>query len=338
MMDRKKLDRTLAEGRRILAVTRGAVGAGVDWWVKELVQLLPRRAAELLSGSARIAVIPLGAVRPAEAEPPRGGAVLILLDAAHLLIDRFRVPAANPARMRQMMGFEATRRTPYRAEDILFDFAVVETGSGDAGMLVELAVAPLTLVQQAQAAGAGLGYGTVAVGAFADERGEPRYAFAKTRQRRVFRLRRPEAVLAGALVLLSCSLGYVVYDHFATARDLARQVAAIKAEAGAVQKRKAQIDALSHASAFLADRNRRPKILGILREVTHALPDDTSLSEFSLAGSELRLVGSSAAAAGLIERLATVEGFEKPRFRAPITPEGDKGTEHFDISVTVRGR
>ena len=345
---------------------RAVTAAAGHWWLSELAAMIPAPIRRTILRPADMAVIHIkgseavvrhsraGNVTEIRREPlarlsqvvvspvPSRRPALVLLDPEISYIDRFKVPAAAQARLRQAVSFEVERRSPFRSKDAPFDFSITGRNDNEKTFDIEWATIPADLVGIAQNNAHKLGYFPVAVGLPDTTQANLKYTFARQKLSRSFHPDRAMTVLLAALALFLGALIYAGHGYLAQAAAAADQIAALKPAAEKAQKTKTSAEAMLKALAVIAARTNEPKVLDVLEGVTTALPDDSWVSEFAINGDQLRLAGYSAAASSLPERLAAIPLFDHPQFRAAITPEaGDKGgatIDRFDIGLTISGR
>lgn len=149
------------------------------WWSGELLQLVPERLSALhgatrlpmvtLEGDDLVLVEPRGAVGPQSRvslatldEDTRRAATRALLEHAgeargrvrlrlargEALVRRVTMPAATEENLRQVLEFEMDRLTPFRSQDVYFDYQVVGRDAAAAQIAVRVAVALRDLVDR----------------------------------------------------------------------------------------------------------------------------------------------------------------------------------------------
>jgi general secretion pathway protein L len=352
----------------IMRFTRSAgpaIAATFHWWLAELSAMLPPKIKQSLvhardstviyidPDSATIFQIDAGGSAteifrgPVDKPDIQGlpasrltAAVALPSEAAY--IERSRLPAAAQPRLRDAVAIEAARRSPFRRAEALFDFRITGRTAGGKLLEIEWAAVPAERVQAAQAATRRLGYFPAAVGLAPPGATKLDFVFQRQKPPLSFRLRPGTAAMFLSFLFFLAALTAATCHQVAQAEALERQAASLKPAADKAQKTAADLDALQKALTAVAQHTAEPRTLDILRAVTDALPDDSWVSEFTLNGDQLRLVGSSAIAPSLPERLAAVPLFDHPQFRAPITPLANspsgKNLDRFDISLTIPSR
>ena len=336
------------------------------WWLTELQDMVPAGLKRKIGVFSEYTVVHLGAdmvtvqhwdtagsltSHTADlgkqrnnliASLPEGKPVFVGIDIANALTGKLTVPAAAEMRLSQAVAFEIERLCPFRIADARFDYAVSGRDRKSKTLTVEWAVVPTALVERSCDAVAKLGLQPFAIGVAGGQPRSPRYTFARYHQARPFRIGKPAAALIAGVLFFAFAAAYAGYASEASRQHILAEIDASKTKAEQAKALRTQTQAMTAAIARLADRTRAPKPALILAEIAQALPDETWVQKFSMNGAEVRLIGVSAAASELIERLAASSLLHNPRFQAPITVAGgtqDKSKlENFDIAATVQAQ
>ncbi len=244
-------------------------------------------------------------------------------------------PAAVEENLREVLTFELDRRTPFAAGEARFAYRIVDRDRSKGQIRVALAVAPRATIAEAMTLAERLGASVEELDLSADPgSGELLTGLhdgetpgARTRHGRSRRL---AAVAAAAIALAAAALP-VWRSHQETVQ-LRGQVAAARSAAGQAAKLEDEIARLSGDAAFLIARKQRDaSAIALLAEVTHQVPDDTWLEDFSFDATDLSLRGYSSSSSALIKRLSASNLMTDPHFESPVTVEGASGRERFEI-------
>lgn len=342
----------------------------VRWWLDGLAWFLPQflrhrapGAGEQLhvaadasgrlhisdTGSGGIAVAPL----LPDGELPAAGAIpeavreaigkeceiILLLPAAMTLSQRLRLPVAAAPELRQVLGFEVERRTPFRQEEVYFDHRELAHDRKAASLEVEFRLVPKSAVDPLLDTLRSWGLAAHRIDT-ADARGRPAGWNLLPRALRPaatgYGHSLARALAALAVVLLLTNL-YLSPLHKALQAGVLERKLAIHAQATArLQALRAEYATLRARSNFVAGRrNQRPPVIALLAELTRLLPDDSWLERLSLEGDELQLQGQSSKPAALIQQIESSAYFDKTQFRAPITRNDRTLRDHFHISTRL---
>jgi general secretion pathway protein L len=349
------------------------------WWTGELVHLLPERFAQLggrtrlpvieMAGDELILVEPKSAVGPqtrvsiaALDEAQRRQALRALLERAgeqrqrvrvclchdEALVRRVTMPAATEENLSQVLAFEMDRLTPFRAEDVYFDYRVVsrEAAAGQIG--VQLAVARRERVDaqvaKMRALGASVQGVTVREGAGSagfdldllpsEQRGERE----SSRERLIHR------VLAAAVVALAViALLFPVWEKRQAVLTLHPIVAKGKQEAEATDAIARELERqVSDYNFLLGKKQGTYPALAFLEEVSRLFPDNTWVQQLDVKSTgkarEVTTSGETVSSSKLIELLEQSPILQNAAPRGSVVRGSVPGTERFVISAEARPR
>lgn len=251
------------------------------------------------------------------------------------------LPLAAEVNLDEVVSFELDRHTPFRADQAAFSQRVLERDPAAQRLRVELIVVPRPVIDQALAIGARLQLDAdrIDVG----DAGGNLAASGNLLPSRspVTRQRGHERTLVYALAAAAAALALVaiylpLHTMQRTADSLQEQFEAAKKSAIAAAALQKEIDALRKDELFLVDRKHdRPTVSKLLLEATRILPDDTWLSEWQLAGSEMQLTGYAGSASALIGLLEQSKIFHNTTFQSPVVQDSKSGRERFHVSTQI---
>jgi general secretion pathway protein L len=267
----------------------------------------------------------------------RADPVRLRLPASAALRIELPLPSAALENLSEAVSFQLDRYTPFLPDQVY----LVCTAGERQGERVAVAAtvverrAVQDAVRQVQSMGFAVTRVEVAGGAGRERQPDPLPVLElRSRSWGQFALTSACAVLVLALGAAAITLPFRREQAHADA--LQHEMAAARARAETAQKLQQANEAATREANFLTDRKRdRPSALEIMLELTRLTPDDTYLSSAQLSGSELRIIGISDSASGLIGRFEKSTLFHKAEFQSPVTPDQATGREHFVISVQV---
>lgn len=339
-----------------------------QWWLRSLAAWLPVRARDLFGlspqrlllepageglrlslwrgdGVRMLADIPVppgeaGAgdplarlLSPAMARVPRW----LLLPATAVLRRRLSLPAAAGERLREVLGFEIDRQTPFTAADVRYDARLL--GARGEQIEVELVVVPRATLDAALAALGPLAQ-TLAGVDVADAGGAPlgvNLAEDGTRGRRDDPARGRNLVLVlVALLALLAGMWQLLANREAAAEFFAGQVELEAERARAASLERRQLVDLVEGGAFLrAARAGRPAMVEVMDELARRLPDDTYLEKLSIEGDRILLIGLSREASGLVARLQGSPLWSEPTLAGALQPDPRTRMDRFTLTATL---
>nr|WP_063570374.1 type II secretion system protein GspL [Luteibacter rhizovicinus] len=349
---------------RLRRAWRGSVLPGfLRWWGGELSALLPVRWRQAFAGGERWYVLERGddvwqlrrageslsiadafAADPAEHRAallaraldecdPADRRIALLMPAAQVLRRRLVLPVAARDNLRQVVGYDIDRQTPFRAEDIHFGVRELGEGGPEGRLVAELAATPRASLDPLLDELAALrvapdrvdvpqGYGLAGVDLLPPARAP----------RRVDRRRRLNLALVAAIVLLLFgAMGAWLHNRNVALETMRADVDAMQSDAQRVKALRQRLMDSAGASGFLVRRkSESPSILPVLDELTHRLPDDTWLERFTLnATGQIGFQGQSPQAARLIDALKGARSIAEPSFQGTIQTDPTSGKERF---------
>lgn len=327
--------------RRAFAGGRGVLGFGIvgdelvvgrasDSAMAEVARLDLRQSDDAL----RTAVA--GVVRQ---HAPRGSRIVLALDADQVLHKILDLPLVADEGLRDLLYFELDRQTPYRPDQVRYDFRIAGRDPAAGRMKVELLVAPVEAVERltARAAEWGLEPSAVTVSGL-DDVAEP--AFDLSGEVQAAPSRGGRLGLAVLALLAAGLLAAAVWLPLEAQRQ-----AALEAEASLSEARKAavaaadlrdELDRRATAGSFLVRRkNETPMMTAVLADLTRLLPDDTWLFELHVRDDEVRARGYAPAASSILELIERAPAFRNARFTSPVTRVPGIEAERFDLTFEL---
>lgn len=284
--------------------------------------------------SAAAAGDPLAQVLSSHAaELPRA----LLLPTAVALRRELTLPAAAAERLRDVVGFEIDRQTPFSADAVVFDVRVV--GRRATQLDAELVAVPRQAME-AQLTRLGPIAGTLTGVDVAGADGAPLGVNLLPPERRH---RRPDpwqawnwALLAVAIVGLGLSLWLVLGNRTQAAEALERRLERDAAPARRAAAQRQQLVSLIEGQAFLDNaRRERPAAVEVIDELARRLPDGTYLEKLAIEGERLTLIGLSNEAPALIGRLQGSPLWRSPALTGALQPDPSSGRDRFTLSAEI---
>ncbi|KGM55162.1 hypothetical protein N800_00600 [Lysobacter daejeonensis GH1-9] len=328
----------LPEGwRRVLGLGAGRLllQPGADG-----VQLRLQQGAELRD-LARLPALaddgmadPLARVLSARAaELPRA----LLLPAAVALRREMTLPAAAADRLRDVVGFEIDRQTPFTADAVVYDVRVLRRRA--AQLDAELVAVPRQAME-AQLGQIGPLAGTLGGVDVAGADGVPLGINLLPPERRH---RRPDpwrvwnwGLAAFAVVGVALALWQVLDNRTQAADALEQRLERDAAPARRAAAQRQQLVSLIEGQAFLDNARRaRPAAVEVIDELARRLPDGTYLEKLAIEEERLTLIGLSNEAPALIGRLQGSPLWRSPALTGALQPDPSSGRDRFTLSAEI---
>jgi general secretion pathway protein L len=350
-----------------LGRSMGAASRFFSWWRDALASWLPARwrtlfglAAERLllvpqagevqllkagpAGLDPLAALPLpvtaaeldAVLEPRLASLPRWS----LLPAVQVLRRPLLLPAAAAERLREVVGFEIDRQTPFTAEAVYFDARIVGRRA-DGQLEAELVVVRRQGVDRALESLGPIAQGLAGLDV-ADADGQPlgvNLLPPALRVRRASPARTWNLIAVVVALLALVFAGWQVLSNRRAAADgFAAEVERSAAQARGVAAQRQQLVDLVEGARFLqAQRAARPTTVEILDELTRLLPDNTYLEKVSVEGDRLLLIGLSPEAPGLVKVLEGSKLWTSPALTGALQMDRRTRLDRFSMTAQLAG-
>jgi general secretion pathway protein L len=246
------------------------------------------------------------------------------------------LPLAAESGLARALAYEMDRQTPFRADDVYFDYRVLHRNRESNQIRVEMVLTPkrdldeqLVILRDR---------GIVPSGVDVEIEGGPvglnllpvdqRYRVVNWRTRFNWALAGIGLLLLAGVMLQSLWLR----QHQIEAVEQA--IEDVRSEAMRVQQIRQQITDAQEAAGFLSERRASDlPTVKVLAEITQLLPDDTYLDRLVIGEGTLQIQGKSKNAQRLIELVNQSEFFENAAFRGPTRLDSRTQREIFDLTA-----
>lgn len=279
--------------------------SGLRWWFGELAALLPQRLNAALSKRSR----------------------RLELAAERVLVRRTPLPLAAEENLREVIAFEMDRVLPFQADEVYFDYIILQRDAEQGRLLVEIAAARRDVVDAlVKEAGNITGVGISGL--------DPRFDLRPPQVHRPL-LRPVDSVMLGmGVLLLLVAVGAPFHRLNATIGALEAELASLRTDAQEAQRLRATIDTSLAAERLIVERRlARPMALTALEEVTRLIPDDSWLQQFRMTADGVELQGVAGASSQLLRALEDSPVFADGMFRAPVAQDPKANRERFSLGA-----
>lgn len=260
--------------------------------------------------------------------------LILRLPSGWALIKRSRFPMATEENLRQVVGFEMDRLTPFSANQVYYDYRIVERLPESAELVVDLAVVPHkrleTLRQGMRKAGLKISVIDTPGGWEGMNLLPPQERPGQSVIGIITNL------LMGLLVigLFVALLATPLWQQRQIAIEMQQRAEQAKAQAMQVTAMREKVDqGLELLNRVPQRRKELPAAVEVLKDLTDMLPDDTWVQQLELKGGKLELRGVSRQATSLIQTLENAPGFEHVGFRSPVLQA--QGEERFHLAADL---
>lgn len=338
------------------------------WWQAQMRELLPaslRRSSSRTDRRALIAVpvgtdtpmmeffarnggreTPLGRhgaggrdLRSTLSRLPRAQrkAVVLRIPPELMLEQTVVLPMAAEPELRQVLGYEMDRLTPFRAEDLLWTCRVERRDLARNRLHVRLTLVARTKVEPLLDTVRRTGLKPMRIEAGETAEARRFIPLVEDRPARIRLSPRMEACAlggCGALALAAISLPFIQQSVALSRLD--GRIEAIKPQVAEVERLRGQIaNSATTVAAIAAARKQVGDPLQSISLLTEVLPDDTYVTNLSFRQRKLTVSGRSAAAYRLIGGMAAHPLIRNPAFVAPVIRDETNGSQMFTIRLDL---
>ena len=266
----------------------------------------------------------------------RRAEIVVELPADRVLQRIVDLPMAAAENLREVLSFEMDRNTPFRADEVAFDYRVTGTDPIAKRIAINLAVVPRTLIERATAVAELFGITPDRVTIAGSDSAMNLLPSAEQSRRGLFSRRLSIALTIVALVLAIAAAYLPLHEKRKVLATYEARVAESRAAALEADKLKENVAAVLERTRFLVDRRlSTPTTAALLNDLSERLPDDTWLIQMRMNGNQLTLSGFSPTAAALIAGLEDSPILSEVRFGSPVTVDPRVGSERFNLFAVV---
>lgn len=275
---------------------------------------------------------------------------LVVLARQDVLRRRIEVPAALAENLREAIGYELDRYTPYKVDQVYFDARVLARDDPKQQVSVDLGVVPKERAERALGIVTGLGFAAAGLLAELPEGTARSLDFlAPERRPRVgsanlWRTLLPVAVVI-VLALVALSLPIALKRAQVRALEPLVNEARTRAEAAEVLHRQLLAQQDEH-NFLLAKKHGQPMAIEVLDEATRILPDDTWVHLLELKSDvknptknqELQVRGETGISGKLISVFEESKLFTQATYKSPVTKGQPGAGDMFHVAAEVKKR
>lgn len=335
--------------------------AFLHWWGQGLLLCLPpawrdrltappaRLIVEQADGEIVISVVEKGIAQELvrypealladglpDAPKPQHRQVVLRLAPGQALAQTISLPQAAEANLRQVVGFELDRLTPFPADKIYYDARIVERHEATRSLRVRFVMVLRSILDPLLVQLRNTGLMPEQVALSGDDSG-CNLLPVEQRPRRTSIAGRIQTVLLVLLMVTTlAALAVPLWQQRSLVIDLIPRVDAAQQRAEeAVALRRQLEDAVAASRFLLEKRQSNPRAIEIVNELTALLPDNTWVEQLEIRNNQVELRGQSAEATALLALVEESDLFEGATFRSPITRDRRTGQDRFYLTAQV---
>ena len=251
------------------------------------------------------------------------------------------LPAAARERLREVLGFEIERQTPFATADVLYDGRLLHVRD-DGQLQVELVVLPKAHFDAAcvRLGGAAQAWSAVDLsGADGQLLGvnllPPTQRSQQHDSWRWWNL----GLAVVALLALMLGMAQLVDNRRAAAMTLKAQMQARETQARTIaSERQRLLDTVEGEAYLRAQRNDRPPVAEVMQTLAQRLPDGTYLEKMSVDGDQLSVIGLSSQAAALVGKLEGAPQWSAPALSGALQQDPRTRMDRFTLVAQLSGK
>lgn len=263
---------------------------------------------------------------------------IVLVPPKHILQKNLKLPLSSENNIREIIGFEMDRQTPFSTDQVYYDTRIIARDTEQEKLSLDLFVATRDYIDSLLAEIRNWSLSAVAV-TFREKDGPAGINLLPDEEKTTPRGKHDTVTVAGSIItfILFLTALYLPLLHqrnaisilenkVTTSRDMARQIQPLITEKEKILER----------DRFLTEKrlNKLP-VIKVLDELTKILPDDTYLERLTIRGDEMQINGESSSATSIIQLLEKSAYFQNTQPRSPITKDVTTSKERFFISATL---
>jgi general secretion pathway protein L len=266
------------------------------------------------------------------------GKVLLLLPADQVLRKRTRLPLATEGDLHRVLSFELDRLSPYRSDQVYFDYRVVARSEREKQLDLELVISVRASVDALLERLACLDMMPVQVTVLDPQGGKPEAINLLPESQRSSPAAASQLVnpfIAGCLAALGILwLLIPLYQQQRQYQSLKPLIAEAQQQVEQTRQLQQRLERLIDDTSFLSQKQRQMSdTLQLMNELTSILPDDTWVNQLQIKEGKLMIRGRTAATTAVVQLLEDSPLLQNVRFRSPVKP--DPQGERFHLSAEI---
>ncbi len=265
--------------------------------------------------------------------------------AARVLHRSLNLPTAAEGNLRQVLGFEMDRQTPFKADQVYYDYAVRGRDAAGRQLLVDLVVMPRGAFDEELAPISQLGIPLDGVDCWLDEANGQRLGVNLLPPERRARRSNQRMWINLGLAALTIILALGVMARTVTNRQVAlenmtAEVQAAQEEAKQVAALRKTLEETIESANFLTQKKRTiVPAIALLRDLTERLPDSTYLERLNVTeDGRVELQGLSDRSENLIAELQKSKVLTDPAFQGVVQPDPRVKKDRFNLVAQLKAR
>lgn len=264
---------------------------------------------------------------------------------ARVLRRTLNLPAAAEDNLRQVLGFEMDRQTPFKADQVYFDYVVRGRDAAGRQIVVDLVVMPRNAFDEELAPVTQLGIPLDGVDCWLNSADGQRLGANLLPVERRARRSHQRLWINLGLAAVSVALAFGVMGRTVANREVALEK--MTAEVQAAQEEAKQVAALRKtledtidSANFLTQKKRTVvPAIALLKDLTERLPDSTYIERLNVTeDGRVELQGLSDRSENLIAELQKSKVLGDPAFQGVVQPDPRVKKDRFNLVAQLKPR
>jgi general secretion pathway protein L len=266
--------------------------------------------------------------------------VALWLTDTQCLVKQIELPLAAAKNLRQVLGFEMDRHTPFKAEQVYFDFRVLRVDNRKNRLAVKLVVVPRSEMDDSldllERWGARTNAAYVAIAASNGDAINLMPAERNTAHPSKLRGINSGLLLL-TLILAMAAITIPIWQKRQAVIALLPIVDRAKQQARETDALRREQERLAAEYNFMLDKKQTvPPLVILLDELSRLLPDDTWVQQFNLKGKELQIQGETGSSSKLIALIESTRILHDANFRSPLTKGNMPNSERYHLVAEIK--
>ncbi|MDX5298031.1 MAG: PilN domain-containing protein [Gammaproteobacteria bacterium] len=257
----------------------------------------------------------------------------LYVPADRVLHRNLRLPSETRDSLREVLGYQLARLTPFPVEKLYFDVRASDQDLPEDQLDAQLCAIPRDEIDATLLQVERLTHLPVARLLYTPSaEAEPFNLFGHSRARSpLWRRLNFNCVLMGILLLLvGAAVALPLYKKHAFVLERKQQIAELQRSVQDVEQKQAQLSAgLALVNTLVAQRQATVTLSDILAELTEIVPDNIYLRDLRVQGGKITISGSGTDVVGLIEQLNASPIFDGARFTSSVSRNARTGEDQF---------
>ena len=267
----------------------------------------------------------------------------IQINNSEVLTRQISLPATTEENLYEVIQYEMDRYTPFKKDDVYFDYRIEERIPEKQLIKVLLIVIRKEVLAPVVEAIKNTGVHLQSIDVVsADDSNQDVLdvkllrSYADIGKRNSSSTKWLFGAVAGLLLLTGLTPLIINYIHI---RKLSSELEGLESTVRKVKLLQSEYSKMQDQVGYLVKiKERHPSIIELLNLLTTVLPDHTHVERLSVEDGLLSIQGLSASAADLIPIIDQSGLFDDIRFSAPVTQSGADGLERYSITAQIKAQ